>query len=179
MSKKCGHTVPCGCKDVPLTTGAPCGDGIDCTGNPCAENFCAECILWCGPGLPNLGITTGMPLSDAFQLLEISAMGNIACIDGSDGCKSVLLDTPIVTADTIELTWTALDPTLTQTFVLIYEDLATGVGGKVTVTAGATTVKLEGLTAETTYSLQILAECDGIAGDCGSALITVKTLKTT
>ena len=72
MSKNCGHTVPCGCKDIPLTTGAPCNDGIECEGNPCAENFCAECIIWCGDGLPQLGIETGMTLQHVIQRIEVA-----------------------------------------------------------------------------------------------------------
>jgi hypothetical protein len=196
MSKNCGHTIPCGCKDVPLTTGAPCGDGVNCTGNPCAENFCADCILWCGPALPNLGVTTGMPLSDIIQLIEISLVANAqACVDDTDVCKSLIWDFPVVaTSSTVDLNWTYLNPTQGMVPVLIYETVAGGVGGKIVLDPTTSGVKLEGLLPDTEYKIFILIECnsgdkaeaaEGEAqakfdlenGSCTSPEIIIKTLK--
>jgi hypothetical protein len=195
MSKKCGHTIPCGCKDVPLTTGAPCGDGVNCTGNPCAENFCADCILWCGPALPNLGVTTGMPLSDIIQLIEISLVANAqACVDDTDVCKSLIWDFPVIaTSTTVDLSWTYLDPTQNSTNVLIYETVAGGVGGKIVLDSTTTGVKLEGLLPDTEYKIFISLECSAPSGEkseapeakfdledegtCVSPEIIIKTLK--
>ena len=70
MSKTCGHTVPCGCNDRAYTTPPPCKETEECAGNPCAENFFAECIIWCGDTVPGMGITTGMTLYQIIQRIE-------------------------------------------------------------------------------------------------------------
>jgi hypothetical protein len=45
---KCGHTVPCGCADVALTTPAPCTP-VGCPDPyPCSEITNAECVIYTG-----------------------------------------------------------------------------------------------------------------------------------
>ena len=69
MAKDCGHKVPCGCKDTPLTTPAPCGDGINCPeATPCSETFDADCIYYTGEDVlcgESAVITTNMTLAEA------------------------------------------------------------------------------------------------------------------
>jgi hypothetical protein len=178
MSKKCGHSIPCGCKDTALTTGAPCGEGIDCTGNPCAENFCADCILWCGPGLPNLGITQGMPLSDIIQIIEITQSSDISCVDTSDSCKSVLWGSQLTSTSTsININWSYIDPLQTADYTLTYGD---GVSNTVvTLTPGSTSFTIENLIPNKLYYLAIDSTCASEPdAPCSSALITIKTLIT-
>jgi len=45
----CKHTVPCGCGDKALTTPPPCNTSGPCAGEPCAELFSNQCIVYTGP----------------------------------------------------------------------------------------------------------------------------------
>lgn len=78
MAKDCGHKVPCGCKDTPLTTPAPCGDGINCPdATTCSETFDANCIYYTGEDITcdqTTIITTNTTLADA-----ITTMTNLFC----------------------------------------------------------------------------------------------------
>lgn len=78
MAKDCGHKVPCGCKDTPLTTPAPCGDGINCPdATTCSETFDANCIYYTGADLvcdETTIITANTSLADA-----ITTMTNLFC----------------------------------------------------------------------------------------------------
>jgi hypothetical protein len=78
MAKDCGHKVPCGCKDTPLTTPAPCGDGINCPdATQCSETFDANCIYYTGEDITcdqQTIITTNTTLADA-----ITTMTNLFC----------------------------------------------------------------------------------------------------
>ena len=182
MAKNCKHTVPCGCKDVPLTTGAPCGDGIECEGNPCAENFCAECILWCGPDLPDLGIVSGTPLSDIIQIMSIMVAREAAgeaykgCIDSTtDQCKSVIFNVnPVVTSTSIALSWTLPTGVTPQGLILIYEQVDTGASGKVTLDAAAVAATIDNLNSDKEYKIYIITECAEEV--CNSAVMQIKTL---
>jgi len=73
MAKDCGHKVPCGCKDTPLTTPAPCGDGIDCPDStPCAETFDAACIYYTGEDIlcgETTLVTTNTTVADAIEAI--------------------------------------------------------------------------------------------------------------
>lgn len=174
MAKKCGHQVPCGCNDTPLTTGSPCGDGIQCQGNPCAENFCAECIVWCGPGLPNIGIKTGMNLYTVFQLLD-SNISSASCVDDTDACKSVLLGLPTVTSTTIDIPFTQVTDG-TQTHTVTLTDVSTGTPTQYPISTGATNILIEGLSVNSEYKLFITSVCVDTTS-CQSAEILIKTLQ--
>jgi hypothetical protein len=179
MSKNCGHTVPCGCKDIPLTTGAPCNDGIECEGNPCAENFCAECIIWCGDGLPQLGIETGMTLQHVIQRIEVALAPilphNCAEITDPPSCNAPLLGTAVATNTTIDLSW--LDGGSNQQYVVNYGPLSTGV---FTTLAPQTTntVVLTALIPDTNYLVYVEGQCVDLGTACKSSVILVKTLNT-
>lgn len=174
MAKTCGHLVPCGCNDTPLTTGSPCNDGIQCQGNPCAENFCAECIVWCGPGLPNLGIKTGMNLYTVFQLLD-SNIDSASCVDDSDSCKAVLLGLPTVTSSTINISFTPIS-TASQTRTLYLTEVSTGTVTPYAIDTGATEILIEFLAADSEYKLFITSVCADLT-ECSSAELLIKTLK--
>ena len=113
MSKKCGHKIPCGCKDTAMLTNSslPECEG----GNPCAENFCADCITWCGPEMQDLGIKPGMPLSDIIQIISIAIVqSSTDCVKTNDpmACKSLIFDFPVTTTNTTAtLSWTYLAET--------------------------------------------------------------------
>jgi hypothetical protein len=67
---KCGHTTPCGCADVALTTPAPCNP-VGCP-DPyaCSEITDAQCVIYTGDPIICNNITivnTGDNLQTALQ----------------------------------------------------------------------------------------------------------------
>lgn len=197
MSKKCGHKIPCGCKDTAMVTNSSLPD---CEGgNPCAENFCADCITWCGPEMQDLGIKPGMPLSDIIQIISIAIVqSSTECVKTNDpnACKSLIFDFPVITTNTTAtLSWTylaetALDPSNTN-LILVFASVDGGTGGKLVIDIDATSVMLENLLPDTEYCIYMTLECGGSSGakdgrndgdayqtgTCISPKIVIKTLK--
>jgi hypothetical protein len=71
----CGNkTTKCGCKDSPLTTPTSytCPPSDSCPDpNPCSEVVVSTCVVHdLSYGLPCLGVTAGMTLSEILQLIE-------------------------------------------------------------------------------------------------------------
>jgi len=101
MNKNCGHTIPCGCNDTPLTTGSPCGQGVDCTGNPCPENFDSKCIYYRGDIIlcgEDEVVQTDVTLAEA-----LNSLVTYFCNQGGGGVISESLicgDTTIAVAGT-------------------------------------------------------------------------------
>ena len=89
MAKDCGHNIPCGCKDTPLTTPAPCGDGINCPdATPCSETFDAQCVYYTGEPIvcdQTTLIDTNTSLADAITTM-VAAFCNSTEIDADILC---------------------------------------------------------------------------------------------
>ena len=96
MAKDCGHNIPCGCKDTPLTTPAPCGDGINCPdATPCSETFDAQCVYYTGEPIVcdrTTLVDTNTSLADA-----IINMINLFC-DQTQIDADILCGTDVVVA---------------------------------------------------------------------------------
>ena len=96
MAKDCGHNIPCGCKDTPLTTPAPCGDGINCPdATPCSETFDAQCVYYTGEPIVcdrTTLVDTNTSLADA-----ITNMTNLFC-DQTQIDADILCGTDVVVA---------------------------------------------------------------------------------
>jgi len=89
MAKDCGHNIPCGCKDTPLTTPAPCGDGINCPdATPCSETFDAQCVYYTGEPIvcdQTTLVDTNTSLADAITTI-VAAFCNSTEIDADILC---------------------------------------------------------------------------------------------
>ena len=89
MAKDCGHNIPCGCKDTPLTTPAPCGDGINCPdATPCSETFDAQCVYYTGEPIvcdQTTLVDTNTSLADAITTM-VAAFCNSTEIDADILC---------------------------------------------------------------------------------------------
>jgi hypothetical protein len=106
MAKDCGHKVPCGCKDTPLTTPAPCGDGINCPeATPCSETFDADCIYYTGEGVvcgEETIITTNMTIAEAMAAVVAAFCGgpdlgiNIECGEDVIAVAGVSLEQALI-----------------------------------------------------------------------------------
>ena len=80
----CKHKVPCGCKDVGLTTANSCETGTPACPTPeqCAETFCTHCILYCGDTIVDTGIMQGERMDVILQMLTLF-LTNPGCITPS------------------------------------------------------------------------------------------------
>jgi hypothetical protein len=89
MAKDCGHNIPCGCKDTPLTTPAPCGDGINCPdATPCSETFDAQCVYYTGEPIvcdQTTLVDTNTSLADAITTI-VATFCNSTEIDADILC---------------------------------------------------------------------------------------------
>lgn len=111
MSKNCGHTIPCGCNDTPLTTGSPCGQGVDCTGNPCAENFDSKCIYYRGDIIlcgEDEVVQTDVTLAEA-----LNSLVTYFCNQGGGG-SGVISESLICGDTTIAVAGTSVSEALTS-----------------------------------------------------------------
>lgn len=81
MSKKCNHSVPCGCGDEGLTTPTSCATGTpECPSpDPCPETFCAGCVVYCGDSIVDVGINQGDRMDVIMQRLALF-LTNPGCI---------------------------------------------------------------------------------------------------
>ena len=175
-TKDCGHSVPCGCGDTPLTTGDPCPDGIDCTGNPCAENFSTDCIIYTGDTLPLLGLNKGMSMSEFFKVLGPLLNVGAGCVtDPTATCKSSTnLFSTNITDTKITVGWTFAD------FATTYAVEWSLPGGVWTSSVAlANTVNSYELNPvlipSTEYWIRLKTNCD-VGGPCTSVTISVTTL---
>lgn len=101
----CGCDKPCGCGNdvvkIPL-----CCTSSECN-NPekCSETFSAQCVIYDGDTVANLGIYKGMKMSDIVQLLVL-AITNSGCIYPTSPCLSVLgFNTNNITQTSASLSW--------------------------------------------------------------------------
>src|SRR5690606_12368104 len=70
MSKTCGHKNECTCTN-PFTT-LNCEPLTLCDNpDPCSETFCAECLVYCGETIVDLGIEKGERMDVILQRLTL------------------------------------------------------------------------------------------------------------
>ena len=91
---KCGHTVPCGCADVALTTPAPCTP-VGCPDPyPCSETINAECVIYTGANIlcgETVIVSEGMTAAEAYL-----AITNYFCSNTGSISSNILCGTDIV-----------------------------------------------------------------------------------
>lgn len=171
MSKKCGHTVPCGCNDTPYTTPPACGGGIECENtDKCPETFCDECVVHCTDTILDSGIQKGERLDVSLQRLTILAT-NPTCKDLSPvGFKSIAIGT-----DYAEFSWL---PVATAVDYTVEYKLSTAPSYTINpaVTPSGNSVEkdtITGLMSGMEYHVRVIAN-DGV-GVCSSVVISIQT----
>ena len=166
MSKDCGHTVPCGCKDKALVTPPPCDVSDDCAGESCAEVFCEECITHCQDdmeisiGGATFGVDQGYRLNEVLELLLIF-LNDDSCTSSTTayGLKITQKNSTSMT-----IAWSG-DTALT--YQVQWDDGVTPLSQLVT---GALSYQIINLAADTLYRVNIVEQ--------GSSCLSV-TLKVT
>jgi hypothetical protein len=176
MKKNCGCKVPCGCKDVALTTPAspPCTQGTADCPNPeqCSEVFDARCVTWQGDPIIDLGIKPGDRLSEVIEKLALAAT-NSGCVLANATCHSVLnLASIAKSTTTITLGWTAaLGAT---SYVIEYKlPAAMSYTSSAPIAVPATSGTIGGLLPNTEYYIRVRTTC--ASSTCYSLIISVKT----
>jgi hypothetical protein len=127
VCKKCKcEPKYCGCADQAIHAAPPCGQGTaDCPNpEPCAETFSAECIVYTGDSMPELGITKGDRIDKVIQAIGMWIL-NPACQQPFDGnfddqepndCVGVIdLKTTNITSSSITLSWDPSPTVVTYT----------------------------------------------------------------
>src|ERR1041385_7872102 len=106
--KKCGHSGACGCKDVALSTPPPCPQGVNCPEpTSCSEIWAAECVIYNGDSIYEIGIYPGETVSTVMQKLLLFAT-NPSCANflPDSTCQSVLnVRSTDITSSSIDLSW--------------------------------------------------------------------------
>lgn len=178
MCSKCGtsNNIPCGCQDQGLTTVPTftCPPGVDCPNpEPCSEIMSADCIIYTGPAILDLGINTGDRFSTIIQKLILLAT-NPGCITPTSTCKSITsLSIPALSNTSIQVGW-GLSPTATGYQVEF--KLSTAVTWTLMPLQGptATANVISGLVPNTLYDIRVNALC--VSGNCYSVTLQIKTL---
>lgn len=178
----------CGCADKAIPTGPFCGS-LSCPDpEPCAETFSAECIVYTGNDIPEVGIMKGDRVDHIIQLLA-GQMVNYACYNPWDDfqnqvantCMAVLgLQTSNVSTTSLTVSWNAaviLDGTVTN-YTLSYSQVP-DIGDPIVWTnvtgITATTYNLTGLIDNTSYYFRVTTNC-AAGGPCESTVIQATTL---
>lgn len=171
-SKKCGHSVPCGCNDTPFTTQPPCESGTpNCPVEKCPETFCGECVIHCNDTIIDSGIENGDSMLTVLQRLTIAAL-DPTCINLSP----VGLKSEQITSSTIEISWlpraTAIDYTVEYKKPA---DVSWTIMTPTTPSGNNIEKEVIGsLDSESDYHIRVMAN-DG-STTCYSVTILVKTL---
>ena len=172
--KKCGHTHDCGCEKA-LTTPPPCATGTpECPlPDPCPETFSADCIVYTGDSIVDLGINRGDRLSSVLQRIGLF-LTNPGCIIPGSSCLAVLdLHSTNIGTSSIYLAWSAVD-TATD-YTVEYKEvgaLSWTLNPTIALSANPTDM-IGGLTSNTEYDIRVNAGC--ALGSCYSLTIRVKT----
>jgi hypothetical protein len=164
----------CGCADKAIPTAPPCGQGTaDCPDpEPCAETFSAQCLIYLGDSLPQLGITQGDRMQDIIQRLGLWIL-SAGCIDPTASCQAVtnLYSTSISTS-IVKLAWNASPSAISYTVQYSLDNIT---WFSYTPNITATTYTIGGLTTATDYYFRILTNC-AVGGPCTSLVIQLTTL---
>lgn len=103
----CKKNKPCGCGDQPISSPPPSNQSGPCSGQPCSEMFCEECIVHCGNDISvelegdiNISISQGMHWNEILQTILI-ALREPECV----GTAVVGLEIVNTTSTTITVKW--------------------------------------------------------------------------
>ena len=168
----------CGCKDASLTTQAGCSTNPACdNGDPCPETFAAQCTVYTGNSLPDLGIVYGDRLDVILQRLGLFIL-NPGCITPDSGCQSAIgVKTSTIGATNATIKWEAFD--LATEYQVEYKLASSGtwtISPAITPVSGQTIYSdvIGGLTPNSLYYVRVKTTC--AAGDCYSFIISFTTL---
>jgi hypothetical protein len=163
MSKKCGHSVPCGCGDNALTTPPPCNTTGDCEGELCAEVFCESCITNCNEEY-NVDFGAGNILTvPKGQRLDVTIQKLYALI-GSPACLALTatgLTVTNITSTTAVVNWI---PVIGVSYDIYINGINT-----ITLPIDLTSYSMIGLLPNTSYTVNIKS------GACSSIILNFKT----
>lgn len=173
MSNLCGCKKACGCGDDVITTPLTC-NAPECTKpETCSETFSADCVIYTGDTIANLGITKGMKLSDVVQLLVL-ALTNPGCIYPTSPCQSVLgLNTTAIAQTTASIAWNSVVGAIN--YQTEYRAISSAIWVVNPVTTGTTDV-IGVLVPNTDYYIRVKTNCGG--DPCYSNTILIKTKNT-
>jgi hypothetical protein len=169
----------CGCKDAALTTQAGCTTNPACdNGDPCPETFSAQCVVYNGNSLPDLGIVYGDRLDVIIQRLGLFIL-NPGCITPGSGCQSALgVKTSTIGSTNATIKWEAFD--LATEYQVEYK-LASATSWTLNTPAITPTTGQEvytdyigGLAPNSLYYVRVKTTCP--AGICYSLIISFTTL---
>lgn len=174
--KKCKCEAKyCGCADKAIPVSPPCGQGTAFCPDPepCPETFSAECIVYTGDSLPQLGISKGDRLDDIIQRFGLWFLNQV-CIDPSTAtCASVTgLHTTLISTNQVNLSWTAVSNATSYTIVYSNDNGATW--NQIVPDSVNTFFSVTNLLPDTTYLFKVVTNC-GTPGSCESLEIEVTT----
>ena len=191
VCKKCKcEPKYCGCADKAIPAAPPCGQGTaDCPDpEPCAETFAAECIVYTGDSMPELGITKGDRMDKVIQALGMWIL-NPLCQQPYQGnfnnqvpndCVGVIdVKTETITSSSITLSWDA-SPTA-QTYTVAWAEVPppmTSLSWMSVTNLTSTVTTVANLDPSTEYYFKVTTICDEGPPTvyCESLVIKAKTL---
>lgn len=177
-SKTCGHSVPCGCGDTPLTSKPSCGNSPCPEPDLCPETFCDGCVVHCGDTIVGLGIEQGMRLDVILQQLALNILMP-SCAQSGNPCNAPLgLASSNVMSTTMDVSWLPIT-TAVQQYEVEYKlasSASWSLNGPIVPVGGETlfTDSIIGLIPDTEYHVRVLAVCSNTEA-CYSVTILVKT----
>lgn len=178
MSCKCKNKNKCGCRDKPLVTQIGCTPNPTCEeGDPCPETFAAQCAVYTGNSIVDLGIDSGERMDIIIQRLGLMVI-NPGCIIPDSGCQSALgVKTTNVGSGSAVIKWQAVDVATQYQVEYKLASVSTyTLSPVVPIVSGQTLYsdKIAGLTAGEEYHVRVNTTCS--AGNCFSLVISFKTL---
>lgn len=169
--RKC-NTIPCGCKDGPLTTIPLYQDSTTCPQPQiCSEYTYTGCIIYNGPELTEVNIVPGMNMNEVIQALVLLNT-NPACI--TTDCPAVFVNVIKITGTTIDIGWNQLSEAISYTVSYVEESASPGVWTDLAAVLPPTShLIITGLDCATTYIIKVNTEYSDHT--CDSVIIRVTT----
>lgn len=178
----------CGCADKAVAVAPFCGDFSCPDPEPCAETFSAECIVYTGNDIPQLGIMKGDRVDHIIQLMSTYLL-NQSCIEPfsdfdnqvASTCLAVLgLEASNISTTSLTLSWNAPDiisgsvDSYTISFSVV-PDPGDPIVWTTVTGLDSTSYNLTGLVDGTSYYFMVTTVCDS-GGPCNSIVIQATTL---
>jgi hypothetical protein len=173
----------CGCADKATPVSPPCGqDTLYCPRpEPCPETFAAECVVYTGDSIDDLGIEKGDRMDLILQILTLW-ITNPTCINGTGVCSSPLgLESTYISNNTIKIAW--LPVTGVGSYYVQFKVATSGTWttyGPLTPTANPEYI-LPGLVQNTLYNVRVYSACPNPppgsgTSICNSVTLSIRTL---
>ena len=165
----------CGCADKAIPVAPPCEQGTaDCPyPEPCSETFSAQCSIYTGDDLVELGISKGDRMSDVVQRLGLWLL-RAGCINPTATCQAVTdLHTTYISGSMVKLAWSPSASASTYT-VQYSPDNLSWFSYTPDIAGTSSTYSIGSLTSGTDYYFRILTNCTS-GGPCESLIIKVTT----